>query len=1169
MRLQTLLFRNLVFHWRANVAVLLGVVVGAAVLAGALLVGDSLRGSLRDLTLDRLGRIDHAFVSERFVPSDLASRLTKAGDLIELASPVIILRGAVVRVDADNRVRQRAGRVQIIGVDDSFWPLFNTPIRDLTEKVLPNQALIRELDAQPGDLLEVHLQRPQAVPVDSILGRRDEEDEPALTAKPFADVLPGEGPGRFTLSARQQQPMVLYVKLQQLQRALKEIVPLDEPVNALLIAARPGAEDEAGAERLQIALPSVVRPEDAGFRLRKDESGRRYLSLESGRMLVEPNVVETFQRQAKREASWDCVPTLTYLANKIAHGERFAPYATITGLDPSAGPPWGPLSLLDGQPAPALNEDEILINEWLAKDLWPDGKWNEDLHKPVITITYFVESDGPKLREESKTLKLAGVAALKGPAADRTLTPDFPGIRGTRIADWKPPFPKDQWHPEWVRKVDEDYWRQYRATPKAFIAPQAAQKFWHSRFGDYTSLRLAPHSSGSLDELETHIRRRIFASDWLPLEKLGLRIQPIKAQGIDSGATAKMFGWLFLGFSLFLIASAAMLVGLLFRLSVERRAKEIGLLYAEGFPHRTVRRLLLSEGLLLAAVGSVLGLLVAVGYAGLLLQVLNHWWADSLQISFLTLHIAATDPTFGPLPYPSLTLGFVLSVLIAGFAVWLALRGLQHVSPRGLLAGQWTADSWETNQLRRRRAVWVAGAALVAAGGLAGASFYFPKDAAPPLFFGSGAALLTVGLALLAIWLRRSRRAVRGEGTSALVRLGTHNAARFPGRSLLTAGLLASAAFLIVAVDAFRHTARSAEGQKNSGTGGFALVAETDVPLRRVPHTPEEIQGIVNERSAFWHKIDPVLRHLRWYGFRLRPGDDVSCLNLYQPQQPRILGVPEEMLQRGGFAFAALLEPSDSEQQNPWQLLNREPVKGKTEVPVFADANTAEWVLHKNLGDAWTITDDDGHDVTVRLVGLLQGSLFQSELLMSEDQFRRRFASHGGYAFFLVESPAQVRDAAKGILGSIFGPHYGMTVTRASDRLATYQAVENTYLSTFQVLGGLGLLLGTAGLAVVLLRNVWERQGELALLRALGYSRAALGWLILAENGFLVLVGLVVGVVSALIAVTPQLMDRAGQIPWLGVAALVALEILVGLLVGGLAVAAILRTPLLPALRRE
>ena len=76
---------------------------------------------------------------------------------------------------------------------------------------------------------------------------------------------------------------------------------------------------------------------------------------------------------------------------------------------------------------------------------------------------------------------------------------------------------------------------------------------------------------------------------------------------------------------------------------------------------------------------------------------------------------------------------------------------------------------------------------------------------------------------------------------------------------------------------------------------------------------------------------------------------------------------------------------------------------------------------------------------------------------------------------------------------------------------ASFHRVENTYLSTFQALGGLGLLLGTFGLAAVMFRNVLERRRELALLRAVGYSRRKVSVMILAEAALLLGAGLAVG----------------------------------------------------------
>ncbi|MDL1878456.1 hypothetical protein FBQ85_25335, partial [Cytophagia bacterium CHB2] len=68
---------SLIYYWRLHLAVLLGAAVATAVLTGALLVGDSVRGSLRDLTLERLGRIDYALLSERFVREDLTNDLSR------------------------------------------------------------------------------------------------------------------------------------------------------------------------------------------------------------------------------------------------------------------------------------------------------------------------------------------------------------------------------------------------------------------------------------------------------------------------------------------------------------------------------------------------------------------------------------------------------------------------------------------------------------------------------------------------------------------------------------------------------------------------------------------------------------------------------------------------------------------------------------------------------------------------------------------------------------------------------------------------------------------------------------------------------------------------------------------------------------------------------------
>ena len=146
---------------------------------------------------------------------------------------------------------------------------------------------------------------------------------------------------------------------------------------------------------------------------------------------------------------------------------------------------------------------------------------------------------------------------------------------------------------------------------------------------------------------------------------------------------------------------------------------------------------------------------------------------------------------------------------------------------------------------------------------------------------------------------------------------------------------------------------------------------------------------------------------------------------------------------------------------------------------------------------------------------------------------------------------------------------FGFDVAPSAERLAAFQAVENTYIATFQTLGGLGLVLGTLGLGIVLLRNVLERRGELATLRAFGYRRSTLSSMVLSENGILLVAGIAIGGVAGLVASAPYLITAGSRLPWASLAATLAVVFVIGMLASVLAVAGTLRVPLLPALKAE
>jgi hypothetical protein len=389
--------------------------------------------------------------------------------------------------------------------------------------------------------------------------------------------------------------------------------------------------------------------------------------------------------------------------------------------------------------------------------------------------------------------------------------------------------------------------------------------------------------------------------------------------------------------------------------------------------------------------------------------------------------------------------------------------------------------------------------------------------------------------------------------------LGWRSTAYRPARSVLCIALIAFATFVIVAVEAFKRDDSETLADRHSGGGGYALLMETLLPI---VHDLDDPAG----RDAVNLPPAGELQNVHFERFRVRPGDDTSCLNLYQPKNPRILGATQNFMTAGRFAFQSSLAETPEERANPWLLLNRE-LDGEA-IPVITDANSMTYVLHMRLGDEIVVPGSSDRPIRLRLVAALSDSIFQGELLMAEQRFIRLFPEWEGYRFFLADMPLGQTGDVTELLESRLSD-FGADVASTSERLAGFHRVEYTYLSTFQMLGGLGLVLGTFGLGAILLRNVLERRRELALLRALGYTRSDFFAMVVAENVLLLVSGLVVGTVCALISIAPMFVDRGGRLPADTVALLLLGVLGTGLLASLGATVAALRAPLLSALRTE
>lgn len=1130
-----LLLRSLDHHRRMHAAIVLCALIDCAALTGALLVGDSMRGSLQEQALRRLGPVEYALRSERFVRETVAREVGGCG--------LIVMNGAAEHAER----RARARGVQILGVDASFWRLFDGTMNETGHASSPrsatgdergvvlNAALAREIGAAIGDDVLLRLSRFATVPMESVLGRPDESA--ATLRLTVVDVIDDSGPGAFALPPMSADGLTAFVPLAAMQRAT------DRPgrVNAVVMTSPAGEPD-----RLSQRLAGAVQLSDYDLVLRAD-TARGYVSLESEGVLIEP-AVEAAARSAARSLGSTPQEVLSYLANDItleragAAGGGGIPYSIVSAVDASLA---SDLLKQAGSSHTAIPPDGIILNEWAADDL---GATMGDR----VRLAYYVSANDGRLDEQTHEFEIIAISPMSGAAADPGFLPAYRGISDAESpADWDPPsrFAIDL---KRIRDKDDAYWKSRRGTPKAFVALETGQRLWteaDSRFGRLTAVRISVQTDADIEAAATAFDAAL-RSALCPAD-MGLTFVPVRAAALDAGTGSTDFGMLFLSFSFFLVASSALLVGLVFRLNLERRAAEIGLFLALGFSIRRVRRLFVGEGILLGAIGSAVGLTCAGGYASLMLSGLGMWWSDAVTAPPLTLHVSNA----------SLFIGFAASVAIAGLSIAFAVRGLVRHSPRALLAGVAAEDA----PLRGRRGGAARGvfiSSMVVASVMLAAPMLTESLSTVLAFFVAGAALLVGGLSGMA-WLadRRSPNVIHRGGRGAMVRLGLRNAIRRRGRGLATAGLIACASFVVIAVGASRHDVDAASMARTGGTGGYSLMLEGGVPLPFDMGTPSG-----RELLGFSGEAVELLARSTAFSMRLSDGDDASCLNLYQVARPRIVGAPDGFIERGGFAFQRSIARSADEKSNPWTLLRRTLDDGAT--PVIGDANTLMWLLKLGLNDDFELIDGRGRPQRLRIVGMLAGSLLQSELVMSESHFKRLFPDVAGYGLVLIDAPHEQAGHLSELLERDLS-RYGTDAASTVDRLNRYRAIENAYMLAFQMLGGIGVVLGTLGLAAVMLRNVLERRGEFALLQAVGYGARRMRWMVLSENGALLLAGLGIGGASALIAVTPTAFDRTARADWASLGVIILAVLIAGMSAGWAALRSAMRQPIVQSLRRE
>jgi ABC-type antimicrobial peptide transport system permease subunit len=1081
-------------YFRAtNAMVVLGVAVAVAVLAGALLVGASVRESLRQMALGRLG------ATEVVISAPVPFRSALADDLKVPAAPVIVFGGAVSHDDN----KRSAGQVMVYGIDERFGRFHGVEgLSPTGREALISAALAAELGANNGDGITLRVARPTDIPLSTLQGRKEVTGQRIRLN--VARILDRPSLGEFSLAPSQGPVLALYVPMARLQRDLA----LDDRVNMLLVKGVGSIFDPA--DFLTNQLGPAVGVDDLGLRTRSPRPGNMTV-IESRAGLITDALAQRIAETAKREGRV-AEPVLTYVANSIRIGDRDIPYSTVSAIDFDAG---------NGGPGKWTRP--LFLNEWAAKDL--GAKLGD-----AVTLDYYLWSDEAGLETASAEFTFAGTVPMDGLGGDQTLTPEYPGISDAAdMTSWDPPFPVDL---KRVRPADEDYWDRYRAAPKAFISIADGQRLWGSRYGRVSSFRIP----GAIE----------LNAQSIDPAAAGFSARHVRQEAAAAAQGTTDFGEYFLYFSFFLVVSALLLAYLFFAVGLEQRTTEIGLLSAVGFSPAAIRRSFLNEGAVLAGIGAVIGAVAAIGYGAAIMYGLRTWWVGAVGTTELTLHIAPQWLAIG-----------VAGALMAGLlAIWLGVRAMTRRSARSLLKG----DTDPRTVHAAAATKLIAGLLLVVGAALLAASVSGVINATAG-FFGAGGAWLVGGLCAASILLRRRRSSTTlGRGVPAMFRLGLRHTSVRPARSVLSLALIAFACFVLVSVGAFRKDVTAASNDRSSGTGGFALMAESVAPLMHDPNTRDGRDGLGLETN------DPVVSATRITRFRLRPGDETSCLTLYKPTNPRIIAPEPRFLDEPRFSFAASLAATPEEIANPWRLLNKTFDDGA--IPAIADQTTLMYVLHLGVGDDFVFTPEGHTEVRLRIVGALADSVLQSELIIGEPAFVRLFPRHEGYRVWMIDTAGIARDEITIHLEDRLSD-FGLDVIDTHERWASYHAVENTYLATFQALGSLGLLLGTVGLGAVLARNVLERRREIGLLTAVGYAPSNVRSMVLSEGLALVLGGLLIGTTCAVIAILPALRDRAQSLPIGSVLTLLVGVGVTGVIASLAAIKLTTRTPVVTALKAE
>jgi len=1060
MSIYKFILKSLWYFRRQQLAVLVGTIISTAVLTGALVVGDSVKYTLNQLVENRLGATKFALqTGDRFVRMELADEISEKLNIP--TSSLLMVQGIAINSEIEKRINSTS----VLGVKSNFWKLSDIKMPELkSDEAIISTNTAQKLKLQIGDEFLLRVQNADVIPLNAPFVSQ-ENNSVALRLK-IIDVADDKSLGRFSLKSNQTAPYNIFVS----HEFLSDKLALQGLSNLIIVAE--SENQELNSTKLNETLKEVWQLEDVGIKIKELINQGKY-ELVSGRIFIDEAI-----SKAVSSINTSYEPVLTYLVNSISFNDKETPYSFVTAATKPILPE-------------QLSKNEIVINEWLAEDLQVK-KGNS------IDLKYYIIGPLRTLVEANKAFTIKAIIPTQSPTLNNSLMPSFPGLSDAgNCRDWETGIPIDL---DKIRDKDEEYWNDYRGTPKAFISSEMGQQLWNNKFGNYTAIRF-DKTNIEQSKLQNNLLKKLKPSDFK------LVFIDVKTQGVNAANNSVDFGELFLSLSFFVIVAGILLTVLIYSLNTESRKQETGILSGLGYKKNKILKIRFAESIIIIVIGGILGSLMGIVYNYGIIAGLNSIWHDAVKTNLLQIFV---NPK-------TLVIGAISGILIALIAIYfVTVKSLKNPIANLVKENVPVKESFGKRNIINKLLSFIG---IFGSACLVMYSLLTSVDENSALFLSAGALFILGGFSILNQYFNNSSVKII-EKSFDLRFLALKNAGKNKGRSLAIVVLLALGAFTIIITSANRKTFHAVEDINKSGTGGYLFWAETTLPILYNLNAEEgkKSLGLENEK---------VLEKTRFVQFHSLDGDDASCLNLNQVQNPRILGVnPDEFTKKQAFSFAKLHKGIS--QNNTWQELSKK--YEDNIIPAIADQTVITWGLKKSVGDTLIYLNEQGEKIKLILIAGLNASIFQGNILISDSLFSKHFPSASGSKIMLIDADkAQQNEIAETLNTNL--TDYGIQISKASDRLAEFYSVTNTYLSVFMALGGLGVLIGTIGLGIILLRNMLERKHELALLLAVGYKKTEIFKLIFTENLFLLASGLVIGITAAIIGILPSILSPSFNIP--------------------------------------